>query len=73
MATVAAPLEFLESLADLRFPQKTDALLQQLMDHNTEGKLTPAERDELEALVELSERLGLLRAQAMRLLGCQPS
>ena len=72
MATVAAPLEFVETLADLRFPPKTNALLQQLMDQNSEGKLTTAERAELEGLVELSERLTLLRAQALRLLGRKP-
>ena len=72
-ATVAAPLEFVETLANLRFPQSTDALLQQLMDQNTEGKLTQVERNELEALVELSERMALLRAQALRLLGRQPA
>ncbi len=62
-----------EELAALRFPPKTDALLQQLMDRNTEGQLTEAERDELEALVELSERLALVRAQALRLLGRKPT
>ena len=73
MATVAAPLEFVETLADLRFPKKSDALMQQLMDQNSEGKLTPAERDELEALVDLSEHLALLRAQALRLLERKPA
>jgi hypothetical protein len=38
------------------------------MDRNSEGQLTEAERDELEALVELSEHLALLRAQALRVL-----
>jgi hypothetical protein len=72
MPTVEAPLEFVESLADLRFPPRTDAHLQTLMDRNTEGQLTAMEREELEALVELSERLALLRAQALRLLGRKP-
>ena len=73
MPTVEAPLELVETLAGLRFPPKTDALLQGLMDRNTEGRLTAAEREQLEALVELSERLALLRAQALRLLGRQPA
>jgi hypothetical protein len=72
MPTVEAPVELMESLAALRFPPKTDALLQDLMDRNTEGRLTAAEREELEALVEFSERLALLRAQALRILGRNP-
>ncbi len=72
MSTVEAPVELVEAFAALRFPEKTDALLQHLMDRNTEGQLTEAEREELEALVDLSERLTLLRAQALRLLGRKP-
>ena len=72
MATVEAPLELVEDLAGLRFPPKTNARLQGLMDRNTEGQLTEAEREELEALVELSEHLAVLRAQALRLLGRKP-
>ncbi len=72
MQTVEAPLELVEALATFRFPEKTDQRLQDLMDRNTEGQLTEMEREELEALVELSERLALLRAQALRLLGRKP-
>jgi len=71
-AVVAAPVEFVESLANMRFPAKTDAYLQQLMDRNNDGRLSAAERDELEALVELSESMSLFRAQALRLLGRKP-
>jgi hypothetical protein len=42
------------------------------MDRNTDGRLTAREREELEALAEFSERLALLRAQALRLLGRKP-
>jgi hypothetical protein len=73
MATVEAPLELVEALAGLRFPKKTDAHLQGLMDRNTEGQLTELESAELEALVELSEHLAILRAQALRLLGRKPA
>ena len=73
MPTVEAPLEFVEALAALRLPQKADTHLQGLMDRNTEGLLSDSEREELEALVELSERLALLRAQALRLLGRKPA
>lgn len=72
-AVVEAPLELVESFAALRFPARTDALLQSLMDRNTNGQLTSAERDELEALVELSETIALARARALRLLGRSPT
>jgi len=68
-AVVQAPLDLVESFADVRVPPKTDARLQSLMDRNTEGRLTPSEREELEALVELSETLALLRARALHVLG----
>ena len=41
-------------------------------DRNTDGLLTPDEREELAALAELSETLALVRAQALRLLGRGP-
>jgi len=69
MTTIETPLELVTSVADLRFPPKIDAHLQTLMDRNTEGKLSGAEREELEALVELSEMISLLRVQALQVLG----
>ena len=72
-AVVSAPRELVESFADVRFPPKTDARLQRLMDRNTDGRLDPAERDELESLVELSETLALLRARALAVLGRRPA
>jgi hypothetical protein len=71
--TIAAPREWVEAVADLRLPPKQDARLQHLMDRNTDGTLTAAEREELEALVEWSENLALLRSQGLRLLGRKPS
>ena len=71
-AVLETPVTFVETLADLRIPPKTDEHLQRLMDRNTEGQLSTAEHDELEALVELSERIALLRARALRLLGRSP-
>ena len=68
-ATVAAPLEWVESVSDLRLPSRANERLQHLMDINTEGLLSDTEREELEALVELSEQLSLIRAQALQLLG----
>jgi hypothetical protein len=73
MATVATPVELVESVAELRLPPKADARLQALMDRNTAGLLTPQEREDLEALVELSERIGLLRAEALLVLGRRPA
>ncbi len=70
--TVAAPLAWVESVSALRLPPRADTRLQQLMDRNTEGLLTDAERAELEALVELSETLALVRATALQLLGRAP-
>ena len=67
--TIETPLELVTSVADFRFPPKIDARLQALMDRNTEGQLSEAEREELEALVELSETIALLRVQALRVLG----
>ncbi|MEO6740804.1 MAG: hypothetical protein ABIP20_11160 [Chthoniobacteraceae bacterium] len=57
----------------LALPKKADKRLQTLMDANNEGQLTAAGRRELAALVEWSENVSLLRAQALRLLGRQPS
>ena len=71
-ATVAAPVEWVESVSDLRLPSRANERLQQLMDRNTEGLLADTERVELEALVELSEQLALVRAQAFQLLGRTP-
>jgi hypothetical protein len=68
-AVMSAPVDLVESIADLRFPAKTDALLQWLMERNTNGQLTPAQKEELEALVELSETISIVRAKALRLLG----
>lgn len=70
--TVEAPLELVESLRDLRFPPFWDARLQSLMDRNSDGQLSSEEREELAGLVDWSERLSLLRAEAFRLLAQRP-
>ena len=71
-STINAPLEWVEAVGNLRLPPKSDHRLQQLMDRNNEGLLTESERAELESLVELSEQISLLRAEALHLLGRQP-
>jgi hypothetical protein len=70
--TIAAPLNWVESVGKLHFPSKTDRRLQDLMDRNNEGLLGPSEREELEALAELSEQLSLVRGQALQILGKRP-
>ena len=61
----------LASVGRLALPKNADKRLQALMDANNEGRLSAAERRELAALVEWSENVSLLRAQALRLLGRQ--
>ena len=70
---VEAPLELVEEVASMRFPLSADRHLQELMDRNTNGLLTPEEKTELEALVELSERISLVRAKALLVLGRKPA
>jgi len=67
-AVIQAPLEMVEAVASLCLPAKADQRLQTLMDRSTDGALTLGEQDELETLVELSETLALVRAQALHLL-----
>jgi hypothetical protein len=69
---IAAPLNWVEAVGKLRFPSKADRRLQELMDRNNEGLLDQSEREELEALVELSEQLSLVRAEALQILGKRP-
>jgi hypothetical protein len=70
--TVAAPVDWVEAVGNLHFPMKADHRLQELMGRNNEGLLQESEREELEALVELSERLSLVRGEALQILGKQP-
>ncbi len=42
------------------------------MDRNNEGLLQTSEKEELEAFVELSEQLSLVRGEALQILGKQP-
>jgi len=71
-STIDAPLEWVETVGNLRLPPRADQRLQALMDRNNESLLTETEHAELEALVELSERLSLVRAGALHLLGRSP-
>ena len=71
-STMAAPVDWIKAVGNLRFPSKTDHRLQVLMDRNNEGLLQESEREELEVLVELSEQLSLVRGEALQILGKQP-
>ena len=70
--TIAAPVNWVEAVGKLHFPSKTDRRLQELMDRNNEGLLNSSERQDLEALAELSEHLSLIRGEALQNLGKRP-
>jgi hypothetical protein len=73
MTVISAPLDWVELVSDLRLPPKADRRLQVLMDRNNEGQLSVDEAADLEALVELSETLSVVRAEALHLLGRNPT
>lgn len=73
MSVISAPVDWVESVGKLRLPPRADRRLQELMDRNTEGSLSEREREDLESLVELSETLSLVRAEALHLLGRRPT
>ena len=68
MNTLTAPTTWVEPVGRLKLPGRADRRLSELMDRNTEGQLNADERDQLEELVELSETLSLVRAEALKLL-----
>ena len=70
-STISAPVKWVEAVGSLHFPSKADRRLQELMDRNNEGLLGQSER-ELEALVELSEQLSLVRGEALQILSKRP-
>jgi hypothetical protein len=71
-AVIPAPVQMVEAVAALRLPAVSDRRVQVLMDRNNNGTLSAAEREELEALVELSEKISLIRAEALAVLGREP-
>jgi hypothetical protein len=72
-ALITAPTSWVEDTSNLKLPTHADKRLQELMDRNNEGELSAAERDEMAAWAELSERLSLVRADAFLLLGRRPT
>jgi hypothetical protein len=69
MSTVIAiELDLPDDLSRFRLPPGVDARLQELLDRQDRGiLLSPAEREEAEGLVELSELLSLIKLRAQRL------
>ncbi len=67
-ATLPAPRSWVKSVSELRLPAEADRRLTELMDRNTEGKLSASDREELSSLVEVSEMLSLVRTDALILL-----
>jgi hypothetical protein len=72
IAEAETPADLLNDVADLSFPPETESRMLDLMDRNTDGLLTPVERDELAALVKWGHRISLLRARALIILGRKP-
>jgi hypothetical protein len=70
--TVQVSEAWIKSVTELTFPASTDRRLQVLMDRNNEGLLSEDEKSELQALVEISEDISLVRAQAFRFLQQSP-
>ncbi|TDU70866.1 hypothetical protein EI77_01984 [Prosthecobacter fusiformis] len=72
-AVISAPKSWVASVGRLSLPKKTERRLHALMERNNDGQLTATERRELAALVEWSENVSLIRAEALKLLGRQPA
>lgn len=63
--SVAIELELPDDLAKFRLPAGVNSRLEQLLDKQDSGeRLTTAERNEAEGLVNLAELLSLLRLRA---------
>ena len=55
-SVIAAPVDWIESVGNLRFPTKADRRLQSLMDCNNEGLLTEGEREEMRLFPRILEK-----------------
>ena len=65
--TVTIEMELPDELAQFRLPAALHRRLQELLDRQDQGqRLTTAEREEAEGLVNLTETLTLLRLRAER-------
>ncbi len=57
-------VELARALVNLQADEETQVRYDVLAELQTEGRLTPPERDELEAIVRANTLLGLLKAEA---------
>ena len=71
--SVSVPKSWVASVGRLALPKRTQRRMQALMDGNNEGRLTQSERLELATLVEWSEKVSLIRADALEFLGSRPA
>ena len=62
--TVEIPIQLHEEMASFQFPVSTQERLDRLMDKNNEGLLEKNEGEELQGLVDLNERVSLLKGRA---------
>jgi hypothetical protein len=62
-----------ESILRIAFPEDDQLRIQELADRNTEGQLTPDERNEYEGYVLVGELISLLQAMARRSLQQRPT
>ncbi len=64
--------EVAKEFVNLRADPSVQARLEELADKNTEGALTPEERDEYETYVRAIEFIAVLQAKARTNQGCDP-
>lgn len=60
--------ELARAIVNLSADEETQARYDALAERNTEGQLTPAEREELESLVRVNTLLGVLKVEAKAVL-----
>jgi hypothetical protein len=65
--------EVARRLVELRADPELQRRVDMLADKNTEGQLTPAEREEYELYVRASRFIAILQAKARKLLAQQPT
>lgn len=60
--------ELARAIVNLTADEETQSRYDLLAERNTEGQLTPAEREELESLVRVNTLLGVLKVEAKAVL-----
>ncbi len=60
--------ELARAIVNLTADEETQSRYDSLAEKNTEGQLTPAEREELESLVRVNTLLGVLKVEAKAVL-----